>query len=74
MVLRSPREDLEDLVRGIQSDLADIRIQMANLLPAGIMIPGSKFESPVSLLEQAVKRINRDVEQLRIRALRSLPW
>jgi len=91
MVMRSPREELEDLVEGMQAQINSIKDDIDRMLPEGLRPPIgiTKFSTPESLKKfstpeiqmktysmmarNKLEELRRGVDQLRIRALRSLP-
>lgn len=85
MVMRSPREELEGIILEINTQLDDLRRGLKESLPEGLQdVFNALPQGPLStedyklrefhwMANRKIDNIRRNVEQLRIRAFRSLP-
>ena len=80
MVMRGPREELENLVQGIQAQIESIRNGLERMLPpvprgyVGQITPREINLNVYSIAARnKLEELKRGVDQLRIRALRGLP-
>ena len=70
--MKTPWEDLEDIARGLQTDLDSIRNDVELMLDQPTAELGG-FPPSLEGIKRAVLRAKVATEELRIRALRSLP-